>query len=139
MRNSSQAAQMYSQMGRQGKAEDASPHRLITMLFDGALERINAARGAMGRNNISAKGALISRAITIIDGLRASLDMEKGGQISVNLRDLYDYMEAKLFEANLQNSPEMLDEVAALLRTVREGWVGIEEQITNLPETQSSE
>lgn len=139
MRNPNLAAQLYANMGKQGKAEDASPHKLITMLFDGALERINAAQGAMTRNDIAAKGALISRAITIVDGLRASLDLEKGGEIARNLRDLYDYMETRLFEANLKNVPEMLDEVADLLRTLREGWVGIEREASQLPEGQMTD
>jgi len=139
MRNSQQAAQMYSNMGKQGAAEDASPHRLITMLFDGALERINAARGAMERNDIATKGALISRAITIVDGLRASLNMDAGAEVAQNLKDLYDYMETRLFDANLNNSPAALDEVADLLRTVKEGWVGIAQEVLALPENQTSD
>lgn len=136
MRNSNLAAQAYSNMGKQGNAEQASPHGLITMLFDGALERILAAQGAMSGNDIAAKGALISRAITIVDGLRASLDLEKGGSVAENLKSLYDYMETRLFEANLNNAPEILDEVADLLRTVKEGWVGIENEVRQMPEGQ---
>jgi flagellar protein FliS len=131
-----QAAKAYSNMGKQGAAEDASPHRLITLLFDGALERIHAARGAMERNDIATKGALISRAITIVDGLRASLNLEAGGDVASNLKDLYDYMETRLFEANLSNAPAMLDEVAGLLGTIREGWVGIAEEAAKASDQQ---
>lgn len=139
MRNSNLAAQAYSNMGKQGAAEDATPHTLITLLFDGALERILAAKGAMGGKDIAAKGALISRAITIVDGLRASLDLEKGGEVAQNLKDLYDYMETRLFEANLNNSPEILDEVAGLIRTVKEGWIGIADQANQITQGQMSD
>ena len=126
MMNPGRAAQLYSGLGKQGKVEDANPHRLVTMLFDGALERLAAARGAMERNEIAQKGQLISRAITIVDGLRAHVDMAQGGAVAQNLRDLYDYMERRLFEANVTNRPELLEEVAELIRTLRSGWTGME-------------
>ncbi|MEJ2669958.1 MAG: flagellar export chaperone FliS [Gammaproteobacteria bacterium] len=130
MINSNRAARVYSGMGQQGLVEDANSHRLITMLFDGALDRLAAARGAMERREIISKGQLISKVITIVDGLRAHLDMDKGGVVAQNLRDLYDYMERKLFEANANNAPEMLEEVSSLIRTLRSGWVEIEDEVT---------
>ena len=129
MMNPNRAAQVYSGMGLQGRAEEATPHQLITMLFDGALDRLAAAKGAMQRNEIANKGTLISKAITIIDGLRAHLNVEQGGEIAINLKDLYDYMENRLLEANLYNNESHLDEVTVLIKDIREGWIGIAHQI----------
>jgi flagellar protein FliS len=105
---------------------NASPHRLILMLFDGALQAIRQARIHMERNSIAEKGALISKAISIVEeGLHAALDHEVGGELSANLGALYDYCARRLFEANLKNDTQMLDEVAQLLAGLREAWASI--------------
>ncbi|MFN2350033.1 MAG: flagellar export chaperone FliS [Thioalkalivibrio sp.] len=110
------------------EANEANPHRLIQMLFEGALERIATARGAMQQGDVSNKGERISRAIEIIEGLRAHLDMDKGGEVAANLESLYEYMTRRLTEANLRNDVAMLDEVANLLREVKVGWDAIPPQ-----------
>ncbi len=119
------ASNAYQQTHAYAKAEEATPHELITMLFDGALERILSAKGAMEANDVVVKGMLISKAITIISGLKAYLDLEKGGELAQNLMQLYDYAEEKLFEANFQNDQALLDEVAQIITTLKEGWVGM--------------
>jgi flagellar protein FliS len=118
------AAKAYGQVGVQSGAY-ASPHRLIQMLMDGVLDKIANAKGHMSRGDIKQKGNFISWAISIIGGLRASLDFEKGGEIAANLEALYDYMERTLVVANAENSIQKLDEVTTLLTTIRDAWVEI--------------
>lgn len=122
---SRKVAQQYGTMAAVGGVEAASPHRLIQMLMEGALGKLAYARGHLLQGNVAEKGTNISWAISIIDGLRASLDMEAGGEIARNLNDLYDYMERRLLEANLRNDLKVLDEVMALLRQIKEGWDAI--------------
>ena len=105
--------------------EDASPHKLITMLLEGALERIAKAKGHMERGERALQGQLIGKVIDIVASLDAYLDVEKGGEIAQNLESLYDYMVRKLFDANKNSSLEELSEVESLLLEIREGWVGI--------------
>lgn len=101
--------------------EEASPHRLIQMLFEGCLQRIAIAKGAIQRNEIALKGENISKAISIIGGLKTSLDLSQG-EIAANLDRLYDYMERRLVEANLKNEALILDEVAGLIKDVKSAW-----------------
>jgi flagellar protein FliS len=68
---------------------------------------------------------MISRAVDIVQELRASLNLEAGGQIAANMADLYDYASNQLVRANLQNKPELLDEAANLLRQIRSAWIQI--------------
>src|SRR3989337_2999174 len=110
------ALKEYSQVGVHSGVVSAAPHRLIQMLMEGALEKIAAAKGAIARGDIPVKGAQITWAISIIDGLRMSLDMDAGGEIAENLDRLYDYMTRRLLEANLKTEPAYLDEVAKLLK-----------------------
>lgn len=119
------AIKNYQQHSARGAVEGASPHRLIQMLLDGAMERIFIAKRALADKETARKGESISAAIAIIDGLRASLDLEKGGDIAANLKSLYDYMERRLLEANLKNDAGILDEVASLLADIGEAWRGI--------------
>ncbi|TWE09704.1 flagellar protein FliS [Pseudomonas sp. AG1028] len=123
--NAMAAMRQYQNVNTQAQAVDASPHRLIQMLMEGGLTRLAQARGAMERGQFAMKGELIGKAIGIIGGLRAGLNLEEGGELAVNLDNLYDYMSRRLLEANLKNSVEPLDEVADLLRNVKSGWDAI--------------
>jgi flagellar protein FliS len=116
----------YAKVGLETNISSASPHKLIIMLYDGALVAVLKGLSHMKDGNIAEKGKAISHAINIIDnGLRASLDRDAGGQIATSLDSLYDYMSRQLLMANLQNKPEMLDEVHRLLSDLRGAWNAI--------------
>lgn len=103
--------------------ESAAPHQLVRMLFDGARAAVAAAKGHLMRREIAAKGEVISKAISIIDGgLKASLDLNVGGEMAKNLYDLYAYMALRLLHANLKNDVAALDEVAQLLEQLGGAW-----------------
>jgi flagellar protein FliS len=138
--NAFSAIDEYARLGLRTDIETASPHRLILLLLDGALEKLRAARGAMTRGNIAAKGSNITWAMSIIDGLRASLNLERGGQIAANLDALYDYMTRTLVTANLHNDEDKLVEVEKLLGEIRVGWKGIETVVeSGVPATVQNE
>ncbi|MBU6270164.1 MAG: flagellar export chaperone FliS [Betaproteobacteria bacterium] len=115
----------YRQLGVETAIADATPHKLIAMLFDGAHEFLRKAASAMERKDYAAKGEAITRVIRIIDeGLRASLD-DRGGELTGNLRTLYTYLMGRLLTASLRNDPEILTEVGELLDTVSSAWAQI--------------
>lgn len=119
------AMKQYQTVSVHAQVSEADPHRLIQMLMEGCLQRIAQAKGAMEHGNLGFKGELIGKAIGIVGGLRDSLDKDKGGEIAVNLDNLYAFMQQRLTQANLQNDPAMLDEVATTLREIKQGWDGI--------------
>lgn len=122
------ALQEYTRVKAHADVAEANAHKLIQMLMNGALEKINRAKGHMSRNEFGKKGENVSAAISIIGGLQESLNTEKGGAIAENLEKLYEYMKSTLFEASLHNNIEKLNEVYSLMLTVKEGWDGIEAQ-----------
>lgn len=122
------AVSQYQAVNNQTSIVDADRHKLIQLLYDGAIERISMAKAQIAAKNFEGKNRLINKAIEIISGLRNFLDKEKGGELADNLDALYDYMERRLFEANLKNDVSMLDEVAGHLRQVRDAWVAIREE-----------
>ena len=127
------ALNQYRSVSVQSGMTDASPHQMITMLLDGALDRVASARGAIDRGEVSRKGELLGSAIAIIDSMRASLDYDKGGEIAVNLGSLYDYIESRLVEANASSNLTLLDEVSSLLREIKAGWTAIPADARNAP------
>lgn len=127
--NPQDALRQYASAAVEGRVEAATPHGLVAMLMDGALEKIAIARLHMQNAQIAEKGEHVSWAITIIAGLRASLDREQGGEIAANLDALYDYMERRLLEGNLRNDVHMLDEVSGLLQQIKSGWDAIPEEL----------
>lgn len=118
----------YNNVGAVSGVEDADPHMLIQMLIDGAIEKTNKAKYFMREKKIEQKGQHVSWAISIINGLQASLDIKKGGDIAANLNDLYDYCTHALIQANAENDVEKLDSVIGVMNDIRDGWNGIREQ-----------
>ena len=121
--NASAAIRAYNKVGVESGVTAADPHKLIAMLYQGALLAIANAKNGILRNDIPAKGKAISHAILIIDnGLNASLDKEVGGDLALNLSALYDYMSKRLLTANMNNDMAALDEVAHLLTDLKGSW-----------------
>ncbi|MDA8362259.1 MAG: flagellar export chaperone FliS [Gammaproteobacteria bacterium] len=119
----------YGESGELAEVLYASPHRLIQMLLDGALDRLASAKGHMLRGEVAAKGNRIRGALLLIGGLRSSLNKEAGGSIARNLDMLYDYMERRLVLANANNDPEVLGEVVSLLMEIKTAWDAIPDSI----------
>lgn len=120
-----QALEQYKKIDVHTGIENASPHRLIQMLLNGALSRIARAKGYVKNNELAQKGESISMAISIIGGLRDSLDHSVDDNLANNLDSLYAYMTYRLTEANLHNDVAMLDEVHALLMEIKTAWDAI--------------
>ena len=126
--NSAVGIKAYAKTDIESGVLAADPHKLIALLYQGALQAIANAKNAMLRKDIPAKCKAISHAMLIIDeGLKASLDKNVGGDLVHNLEALYDYMCSRLLAANINNDIEALDEVARLLGDIKGAWDSIRE------------
>lgn len=116
----------YQQVGVTSAVDGANPHRLVCMLYDGLLESIAQARGALRSGNVEMKCRSISRAVRIVEeGLTGGLDMVSGGELAANLSLLYGYLSRRLTLANLRNDESMLQECADLVQPLRDTWLQI--------------
>lgn len=117
---------LYQQVGLETQLTGASPHHLVAMLFDGYMEAVVQARGAMRAGQIELKGRAIGRALGIVqEGLRAGLDLKVGGSLARDLDELYAYIAGRLTLANLRNDEAMLEECQRLVQPLREAWASI--------------
>ena len=121
--NTRTAMSAYSQTKAQSGVEAASATHLITMLLDGALERVVKAQGHMERGELAEQGEVIGKVIDIVASLDSYLDHDTGGEVSKTLEALYDYIVRQLYLANTKQNVSLLEEAASLLSEVRAGWV----------------
>lgn len=127
--NATTGIQAYANVGLETSVTAADPHKLILLLYQGALLAIGTAKSQMQRKEAQAKGKSITHAIRIIDrGLKASLDKNAGGDLAQNLSNLYDYMCQRLLVANLKDDGDALDEVSRLLSDLKGAWEEIRPQ-----------
>lgn len=118
-------ARQYADVHNSGGFGEESPHRLIQLLMEGFLARVNSAKGAIVHGDMEAKSIYISKAIGITGGLNEALNLEQGGELAANLRQLYDYINSCLLQASRENSEDKLNEVAVLMREIKEAWDAI--------------
>ena len=119
-------ANAYARVGVETSVNSASAHKLIELLFNGFMDAIVLARGAMRAKQIEAKGNAIGRAARIVEeGLKSSLDLEGGGKLAEDLHALYVYVTVRLTYANLRNDESALDECVRLISPLRDAWISI--------------
>ena len=133
MKNSyNQVLKEYKSIELKTRVEAATPHELINMLLQGAKTHIATAQGNIERSQIQEKGEHISKALSIIEGLKTCLNHEKGGEIAENLLQIYCYIETLLLKANLNNNPELLVQSNSLLAQIHDAWQEIAPQPTQV-------
>jgi flagellar secretion chaperone FliS len=122
-------AARYHAVSSHGQVADASPTRLVQVMFEHVLSNLATAQGCMQRirgnlpyKDVVAKCKAIGKAVRLIGQLDASLNMEQGGQIAENLHNLYLYMLGRLTTANLNNDAAIVVEVSDLVRKIKTGW-----------------
>jgi flagellar protein FliS len=122
-------AAQYRSVRSHGLVADASPARLVQVMFEQILAQLATAQGCMERiennlplNDVVTKGKTLGKAIRLIDQLNNTLDMERGQKIAENLRALYVYMLARLTLANVSNDAKIVAEVMALVQKIKTGW-----------------
>lgn len=123
------ALKQYQQINTRHEVETASSYRLILLMMERVLTRLAVARGHMERNAVAEKGENIGAAISIINGLQASLNHKPDSRLAGNFDALYDYMIRRLLQANLKNDSAILQEVMGLMGELREAWHAIAPEV----------
>lgn len=125
-RHAAAFAGLYRQTAVQTKVDAATPHRLVAMLYEGLLDDLAQAKGALASGRIETKCQALGRAVRIVEeGLRGSLDLKAGGKLAADLNDLYAYISHRLTQANLRNDVAALDECKRLIEPLRDAWLAI--------------
>lgn len=129
MRGSLQA---YKRVSVDSQLTSATPHRVISMLMAGAIERLIQGKAAMEQGSIAMKGERLGKALDIVISLRSCLSMEDGAEIASNLDALYDYMIQQIYKANQENLGEPIEDVIGMLREIKSAWDQIPTEYHNM-------
>jgi flagellar protein FliS len=129
MMQSHRGAAQYRTVSNHGLVADASPTRLVQIMYEQILSNLATAQGCMQRiknnlplNDVVIKGKAMARAVRLINQLNTTLDMERGEKVAENLRSLYVYMLARLTYANAANDAHAVGEVSELVRKIKSSW-----------------
>jgi flagellar protein FliS len=126
MYGSKNLSNVYRRIDIETGVSGASSHHLITMLFNGALDAMTQGKGALASRDVPTKCAALTKAVRIVDeGLKAALNLNDGGELALNLADLYTYIAKQLTLANVRNDMQAIDECHRLLAPLRDAWVSI--------------
>lgn len=110
---------------QENRVTTQTPGRVVVILYEGAIKFLKQAIGELDNGQFIEKGKSISRAVDIIQELNVTLNMEAGGEIAKNLRQLYAFMLERLFKANIKKDPDMIREVIGLLEGLNDGWKAV--------------
>lgn len=124
--------QAYKKVSVDSQLTAASPHKVVQMLLAGAIERLIQGKAAMEQGNMPVKGERFGKALDIIMALRSCLSMEEGGDIAVNLDQLYEFMITQVTIANHENNSQRIDDVVDIIREIKSAWDQIPEEYHNL-------
>ena len=118
---------------REAVVRGASPLRLVICLYEQAIDDLRRAGLALEKGDIEERTRKINHALLVIAQLQRSLDMERGGRVAKNLEWFYNLVRAGLFEAQVRQSPSILERQISQLALVREAWQEVE-RATAAPE-----
>jgi flagellar protein FliS len=119
----------YKSTSIDGRAAGADIHKLVLMLFDGFLDELESVTGHITQKRYDKKAQSIEKMMRILGGLEASLDLESGTEIAINMKNLYEHCGQSLLQASLKNDLSYIDSVRTVMTNLQEGWKGLGSQV----------
>jgi len=119
----------YKSTSIDGRAAGADIHKLVLMLFDGFLDELESVTGHINQKRYDKKAQSIEKMMRILGGLEASLDLESGNEIAINMKNLYEHCGQSLLQASLKNDLSYIDSVRTVMTTLQERWKGLGSQV----------
>lgn len=129
-------AQQYANNFVETAVSEATPHKLVEMLYEGANKNLNLSKFFMQNKNYEKKSEHTNKALAIISALREGVNLEQGKEVGENLYGLYDYCYRKTLEASAKNDPELVDEVLDILKGLAEAWQEMPDNIKRANKSQ---
>lgn len=129
-------AQQYANNYVETSVMEATPHKLVKLLYEAALKNLAVVKVFIERKDMAKKAEHVNKVISILHGLKAGLDMEAGGEVADNLWALYDYLVRRTFQGSAKNDLAIFDEVASLIKDLNDAWSQMPVDYQNLSQDQ---
>lgn len=114
---------------RENAVRSATPIELVVILFDAAIDDMRRAASAVRAGDLEERAAAIRHAMLVLQQLQGTLDFEKGGQVARQFEQFYNLIRARLLEAQLRNSPALMEQQIQFMSEVRDCWAEAEKQL----------
>ena len=111
---------------REMEVLSATPGALVVMVYDHLLARLMRARQAILAKNAEQRAVEFGRARDAVGEPLITLDAQRGGPIASRLSGLYTFFLRELSSLGLSPAVDRLDRVIAMVRELREAFVGIQ-------------
>lgn len=112
---------------RKSAVTGASPIHIVVLLYEGALRHMEAGRHALAHQDYPRQNEHLQASQKIIMELMSCLDMEKGGEIAVNLLKIYEYALGELVRANIEDDAGAVSQCIRIFSDLRESWVKLDQ------------
>ena len=127
------AAQQYAATAVETAVSEASPHKLIELLYAGVVKNLKLTKHFIEQKNYEKKSEFSNKSLSILTALKSGVDLEKGGDVAENLYSLYDYCYRTVFVASTSNQVEKIDEVLEHLEGLYQAWQEMPDSIKKAP------
>lgn len=127
------SADIYRQLGLEAQIAEASPHRLIGLLYAGAIAELKRATNCEEQGQKQARVKAIAKCVDILNGLLESLSFKVDSEIPYRLESLYVYMIQRLLAAQTAFDAEACKEVQGLLEVLADGWQKMDTDLDQVP------
>jgi flagellar protein FliS len=124
------------QMYQDAAVRGAAPIELVVLLYDSAIEDMRRALAAMQKGDIEARSAGVGHALMVLQQLQGTLDFEHGGAAAKQFEQFYNLVRAKLLEAQMRNSFELMQKQVRFMSEVRDCWVQAKRILQPMPPSQ---
>jgi len=126
--NSIARAAAYDDMATRSIVMGSSSHGLVTLLFEELDNSLKAAEFFLDNQDLGNMRKSLTKASRVLAGLQGSLDFDKGGELAVNLGELYRFCIKELIKANISADKEVVTSVRGLISPIHRAW-------NDMPET----
>jgi len=129
-------AKAYSNTAVESAVSEATPHKLVELLYEGALKNLNLGKIFIQQKNYEKKAEHLNKALSIIAALQAGVDLDKGKDAAENFANLYRYCYEQVFKASSKNDVSLIDEVIELIKPIAEAWTAMPDNIKRVSKEQ---
>ena len=119
METASEAKRIYQNEAVRG----ATPIELVIFLYDSAIDDMRRALAAMQAGDIEGRSRPITHALMVLQQLQGTLDFERGGAAARQFEQFYNLIRAKLLEAQIRGSLELMQQQQRIMSEVRDCWM----------------
>ena len=116
-----------ARMYREEAVRSATPVGLIVILYEEISRSLNSSLIGLRENNAQRRSNALSHVIEVVGHLQSILNFERGGEVAAKLWNFYNFVRARVLEANIRASEKIIMELIDQFSELTEAWRQVDE------------